>query len=149
MDSINNKPKYFFAKIGAILIFSAFLIGTSIWISSCWYDLLIGIKNNEQQIAINMGAFYLIGIMVMVGCLLYLFIYKTITNALLPQKNTKIVRYILMAGIALMIFLPKHVGKYYVKQLEQKQYHYCQEASYQWLFYKELVFTSSEDRCVK
>lgn len=149
MESSNNPRKFLLAKICAILIFSATLIYTSIWISSCWYDLFTNIRNNEHNIVINLGAFYLIGIIVMAGCLLYLMIYQTIKNKSLPEKNTKIVMYILMAGIALMIFLPKQVGKYYVEQLEQKQYQYCQEASYQWLFYKELTFTASEDGCVK
>lgn len=149
MKSSNTPRKFILAKICAILIFSAALIYTSIWIASRWYELLISIKSESAQIIINLGAFYLIGIVVLAACLLYMLIYITLKNRSLPEKHTKGVIFILMAGIVLMIFLPKHVGKYYVKQLELKQYHYCEKASYQWLFYKELAFTSSEDECPK
>ncbi len=149
MSSSNTPRKFLLAKICAILIFSATLIYTCIWIASRWYELLADIKSESAQIIINLGAFYLIGIVVLAACLLYMLIYITVKNRSLPEKHTKGVIFILMIGIVLMIFLPKHVGKYYVKQLELKQYHYCEQASYQWLFYKELVFTASKDECTQ
>ncbi len=149
MESLSNSRKFLLAKICAILIFSATLIYTTAWISSRWYELLVNIENEAPQIVINLGAFYLIGIIVLATCLLYMLIYLTLKNRSLPEKHTKAIIYPLMVGIALMIFLPKHVGKHYVKQLELKQYHYCEKASYQWLFYKELAFTSSKDECIK
>lgn len=143
---INQERKQLIARICVISVFAVIFIAALTWLGSSWYSLLSALSANQERFMLNIGAFYLIGALIILGCLIYAFVYETIVN---KPPSSKIMPYILILGVIAILFMPKQLGNYYLNEIENKNYAFCEKESYEWLFYKEYVFARNLESCRK
>ncbi len=145
MDKIKTNTWVIITKMITTVIVTTILLGSTIWSSISWNTLISSFDNPENnQIVVNLATFYCASMIILSGCVLYILLYELIKRSSLPKRKLQTIIYVLMFGVAIMVFLPKYAGKYYINQAEQKGYKFDQENSYQWLFYRRLVFTKQK-----
>ncbi|THB73562.1 MAG: hypothetical protein D6B28_03675 [Gammaproteobacteria bacterium] len=129
------------AKLLAIIIVPVIFASSLIWSTATWYELESSLNISSEKITINLGTFYCASLIIISGCGIYMLAYELFKKQSLPKKQMQTVIYILMIGVAILVFLPRYAGRYYISKVEQEGYSFNQEKSFQWLFYRKLVFT--------
>lgn len=141
MNTDKLTPRQLWIRVIFLTMVIPILIGSTIWSVFGWNNLLNSISSNGAQITVNLATFYCTSMIIISGCAAYILIYELIKKRSLPKSKMQTTIYILMAGIAVMVFLPRHAGRYFMEKAEQQGYEFNQEASYQFLIYRKLVFT--------
>lgn len=89
------------------------------------------------------------GVGIGLAVLSFAIFYEGILKRELTKKITSIITKSAIAGIALMFLLPYLIQQPVNKQLADKNYINCVQASYQWLLYENLVYAKNTSICDK
>lgn len=140
MDTIKFTSKQIWARTMFLVITGTVLLGSISWSFITWINLITSIQNNIETITLHLSTFYCASMIIISGCAVFIIAYELINKKAMPKAKMQATIYVLMLGIAIMVFLPKHAGKYYIDKVEQQGYTFDQGASFQLLFYRKLVF---------
>ncbi len=122
--------------------------GAFIWFGFNTIDLFKQISSHNPGIIFDKGSFYLPGVSVVLGSLLYNMIYEGMLKRELTPTIAKRITYSAFAGIGLIIILPQ-VAHYTVQdRLESNGYNVCEQASSQWLMYRKIAYTTNTETCM-
>ena len=137
-----------FQQYASIFFFFVLAIGGLFFFGYNAFSLIRELVEESQVIFFNKGSVYFFG-----GALgLAVMTYWLVRNAVgspMPESQNHIISYILIGTLILMFVLP-HIAHYMIDDyLENKGYQICEEASYQWMYYREIVFTASQEVCAE
>ncbi len=133
--------KQIIARLTSITIVAIVFIGSIIWSIITIPELFAALNSKSDLIVINISAFYCPSMVVLSACALYMLLYELIKKENLPKNKMQIAIYILMIGVAAMVFLPRYATRYYINKVEHNGYSFNAKQSYEWLFYRKLAFT--------
>lgn len=126
-----------------ILMIFAAVAGTCIFLpTKSFLELISQISSEENTVLINKGVFYLLGVGVALSFLLVDGVYNSLMRRPIPKKIRKFVSAITFFGLGLVLMLPAAVHYISALVLEQRGYAVCDSASTQWLFVRDIVYTT-------
>lgn len=133
-------------QISAVVLFILFSIGALIAFGYYTFQLAFSFVNQEDIIAFNKGAMYMLGVGLSSGLLTYFMIYEIIKKEISVAFNKKATRSALIF-MGLIFILPQifHYSLEYI--LEKRGYMICDLDSYQWRMYRTFYYVSSVDAC--
>lgn len=135
-----------------ILSFAFLLILTAsffLWFTLSSYWLVSDINNNSAAITFDKGSMYVLGGVLALLLLLFAAIYQGLFEKSLSKRFERMLTNLLIASIIIMFVFP-HVVHHYVENIvERKQYHVCEQMTYQWLLYEKYYYTNTPETCRK
>ena len=110
--------------------------------------LIKALVEESRVISFDKGSVYLLGVGLGLGVVTYWFIRDVMKKPASAAYNQKATR-IAIGVIIIMVVLP-HIVHYAVGHyLKPRGYVVCDEASYQWLYDRTIVYTANSNVCVE
>ena len=143
----NQEPSILF-KYSFLVFFVFMTFGALFWFSFCTIGLIKQIYSQNPSIIFDKGSFYLLGVSVALGSLLYNMVYEGLMKKELTAIIAKRITRAALAGIGLMIILPQIIHYAVEDYMENNGYMICAQASSSWLMYKHIAYVSNAETCI-
>lgn len=112
-------------------------------------NLYTDLNSLKPIISFDKGSFYLPGVEIGLGVLLFIIIYEIALGKKLTRKMAKVCTRISVMAVIIIFTLPT-VMQYMVENtIDKHHYQECGSASHQWLFAKTLVYANDSVLCQK
>lgn len=145
---IEDRERYTGAKLYAVLAFFALIALVAFWFFfTGLYGLVTGILTEQAVIEFNKGSFYMLGAGLGAALLCFAGFYESVLGRVKDKRYGKWIGTSLIASLIIAFLLPS-VAHYGVSQLsERRGYAPCEEASTQWLYLRNIVYTRTSEDC--
>jgi len=139
-----EKPSLFNRIVTPIL----FLLGGLLSLLWFIYRIYMLVKGSGDEIVlIDKGSYYMLGVGIGMLALAFVVIWEQWLVKPLTKRVTTIFSRLAVASIVFLLALP-HVVHYVAGEyLEASGYSFCEEASHQWLFVRNIVYIQSSVEC--
>lgn len=141
-DTPTNLSRY-----GGLLMFSLITVACFSWFVWSAYNIAYQIVFGSNVVNFDKGSLYMLGAGIGLAALTFAVLYEGVMRRELTKNVTKNITRSALIGVAVMFLLPNLSHYLTSSHLNDKSYIICDEASYQWLFYKKVVYTSNESTC--
>jgi len=137
------------------VLFKAIVLFTFIVMAlGCFYGFLnasLGMLNQILQsndlVIFNKGAFYLLGVTLGLGVLVFVMVYQGVLKKELTASFSRWFSRIAVFSVLLIVVLPV-VSHFLVEPyLLSRDYRVCTEASHTWFYLSEIVYVKNEIAC--
>ena len=115
-----------------------------------WFVLSIYILSKGSTdgiVLVNKGSYYLLGVGIGMLDLAFVVIWEQWLVKPLNKRITTIFSGFAIASIVLLLVLPHAIHYFVDNSLKAKNYSVCKEASHQWLFVEDIVYTKGTIEC--
>jgi len=134
-------------RIFGPLLFITGALGALIWFFYRVSLLISGMS--EEVVVVDKGSFYMLGVGVgllalSIACILETWFLKTLT-----KKNLAIISRTAIVGVILTFTIPHLIDHLSSNTLKNEDYSVCEEASHQWLFFRDIVYVQDPVICIK
>lgn len=137
------------AKYVSIILFGLVGIGALLWFFLSVADLYSQVSTNSDVIYFKKGVAYALGAGVGSSILAFLVVYQGLLGLPMTKKMDRRVT-LGLVGSAIIVFVFPHIFHYFFDQfIVKKGYGVCEQASYQWLYYRDIAYTLTENLCAK
>ncbi len=141
----NREPPSLAIRIFGPLLFLIGTVGTLGWFV---YSLVFLYRNlNAEIVLIDKGLYYFLGTGLGLSVLTFVLIYELWYGKPLSRKLTKIFTYLALISIAILLVFPHTLHFLADSHLRKNGYSICSQASSQWLFVREIVYTQEKQEC--
>ena len=144
---VQHDSSTIFARFGGLFIFLSMTTVCFVWFAWSIYSIANQITTDAHVVYFDKGSLYMLGAGIGLSALTFAILYEGILRRNLTKRVTKIITKSALAGIILMFLLPQLLHYLTNTYLTEKRYIVCVEASYQWLFYKKIVYTDIQSTC--
>jgi hypothetical protein len=135
------------ARFGGLFLFFVLTTACFVWFAWSAYSIVDSISSKADVVYFDKGSLYMLGAGIGLASLTLAILYEGILRRNLTSKITMVITRSALIGVSLMFILP-HVLHYLASTyLTDENYVVCDEASYQWLLYKKLVYTTNQLTC--
>lgn len=134
-------------RISSFLFFIVLTIASLSWFFASAYSTLHSVSYNDETVYFSKGAMYALGAGIILLLLTLLGSYQNIKKVELSATQSKwATRTFIFAAVFMFVF-PIAAHFMVNKLISKSGYVECKELSYQWLLYKNLVYTNNESTC--
>jgi hypothetical protein len=147
MTETENTPLWI--RCFAVFCFALGGIVALVWLFISITDLYNQVIVNPGVVYFEKGVLYALGAGIFMVVAAFGGIYRGLLK--LPHTNKVEKRFTvsLITSIVILFVFP-HIFHYFFEHfIVSKGYSICEQASYQWLHYREIVYTLTEDICTK
>jgi hypothetical protein len=104
---------------------------------------------SEDVVVVDKGSFYMLGVGVGLLALSMAGILETWFLKTLTKKNITVISRTAIIGVILTFTTPHLIDYLSSNTLKNKGYSVCEEASHQWLFFRDIVYVQDPVICIK
>ena len=134
-------------RYGGFLLFFALMLGAALWFGWSFISLVSQILHEAPVIYFNKGALYMLGVAIGLLALVYAIFIEVILQQQLTENSSRMITRTAYIGIGVLVLFPQIIHFTVERNLIKKNYEICETASYQWLMYREIVFTRDTQTC--
>ncbi len=142
----SQKPSIF-VRFGGFLLFVSLSLGALVWFGWSLFQMITQIASNSPIILFDKGALYMLGVGIGLSVLTYVALHEVILKRPLTKKMSKKINMSALVSLITLIIFPQIVHYPVERFLENRNYKICEQASYQWLLYRKIVYASSFEVC--
>jgi len=135
------------ARVSGFFIFFGLTIACFSWFIWSTYNICDLIFSKAQVVYFDKGSLYMFGAGIGLSSLTFAILYEGVFRRELTEKVTKFITRSALIGVLFMFFLPNALHYLSSIYLAKNEYVVCSDASYQWLLYKEIVYTDNKFTC--
>lgn len=141
-----NRPSALL-RYGGLLLFASLSLAALAWFGWSIIQIITQIRSNTAVILFDKGAVYMLGVGMGLLVLTYGILHEVILGLALTKRVTKRINISALISIIVLFIVP-HLVHYLVEHaLNERDYIICDQASYQWLLYRRIVYVSNFEDC--
>ena len=134
-------------RYGVFLAFLFFSFAALIWFGWSFSNLVLQLSAATPVISLNKGAMYMLGIGLASSVLTIAIFQEAIIRRPMTDKLARRLTGGALAGLVIVFLLPFMTHSVIEQRLEARGYKICEQASYQWLLYRNIVYVSDYELC--
>jgi len=143
----DKKISLLLAQFFTLLAFFLMTLGSLIYFGFEAVNMLNQLTSRPPSITFERGAYYLLGIGIASGALLFIILLEVWTKVPPSAKATKIFTITAISSIALSLVLPIIAGTIIESYLLDNEYTICDVPSSAWPIYKDVIYTDNPETC--
>lgn len=145
MGNLDKPPALL--RYGGFLLFALLALGTLTWFGWSMYQTITQIGSNASIISFNKGIAYMLGAGIGLSVLTYGILHEVILGRSLSKKVIKNINTGAIISVLTLLIFPQLIHYSVDHVLNGRDYKVCDQASYRWLFYRNIVYVSSTEEC--
>jgi hypothetical protein len=136
-------------RVASVSVFAFCALGAIGWFLWSAMDLVSQLVSGSEVVAFDKGAVYMLGVGLGLALLTHAGVHEGILGRPMTKQFGRWMNIGAIGSIGVMLLFPHvfhaAVGQYLVKS---QGYQVCEEASYRWLLYRRIFYTSTPEICM-